>query len=621
MSDGPAKPDLSPLHERYDIVGELRGSGHDGFTTYIGTRRDGGTDVVVTVATAAADDNNALSHLASDTKLLSGVRHPHLARVIDGVWLGDGAYAVVSERVRGTTLAERLDRGERVANPRIALLLQEVAAVLDWARAQGVVHRGVTPATIVVASDETDCFVSFVPTPIPLGGVPDACADARTIGLLTRDLLAGERLGDSTNAERGDGKSLATVRPDLAVRVLDETERMAACKQDGAAPDIPAFLATVASADVLKQAEVEMAALKEEYGEQHRAELKKCEDQRADMEQKSAEQTAVLAGEREDFEQAMAAERAKMEEERSRTEALLAQRQEHLSSVRAELERQREQLAGRLQELETKRVEFERLRAEAIAAGAAGAAIPAEPEPQNTNIKTKIAALPAAWSAARKERKERNARKEPEWQLPEIREPDPPKPPRRRPAWLVPAGLVLVLALLVVIAIGVERHNAPSSSSVATARASSGDSARLPRGGFLTQTAGGAVQQPFNGAPVARPGDTTRDTTSALSDSAQSAADSAAARALRHAAALAAARRAAQRDRERQAAEDSAARADTFIRRDSGGLPPIRPDSFMRRDSIARRDTLVRPDTIPSRPDTQPAQPARPDTTVSRSSR
>jgi hypothetical protein len=86
---------------------------------------------------------------------------------------------------------------------------------------------------------------------------------------------------------------------------------------------------------------------------------------------------------------------------------------------------------------------------------------------------------------------------------------------------------------------------------------------------------------------------------------------------------LAAARRAAQRDRDRdrQAAEDSAARADTFIRRDSGGLPPIRPDSFMRRDSIARRDTLVRPDTIPSRPDTQPAQPARPDTTVSGSSR
>src|SRR6185312_9695126 len=262
MSAGHATIDLAPLEARYEIVGELRGGGPHAYSTYFARRRDDGSEVIITVANATEGDNNALSHLASDTQLLRDSHHPNLPQVLDGIWLGSNAFAVVSERVRGRTLAERLDRGERIANPRIAVILQDVATVLDWARSQGVVHRGVTPETITFAAADNRAMVTLLPTPVPLDGVPKACADARTIGVLARDMLAGERLSDRP---RDDAPTLAQVRRDLATRVLDATERMVACRQDGEAPSIAAFLAVVASADVLKQAEVEMAALKEEY--------------------------------------------------------------------------------------------------------------------------------------------------------------------------------------------------------------------------------------------------------------------------------------------------------------------------------------------------------------------
>lgn len=610
MSAGHATIDLAPLEARYEIVGELRGGGPHAYSTYFARRRDDGGEVIITVANATEGDNNALSHLASDTQLLRDSHHPNLPQVLDGIWLGSNAFAVVSERVRGRTLAERLDRSERIANPRIAVILQDVATVLDWARTQGIVHRAVTPETITFAAADNRVMVTLLPTQIPIAAVPDACADARTIGILARDMLAGARLSDHSDDEP---TPLADVRPDLATRVLDATERMVACRQDGEAPSIAAFLAVIASADVLKQAEVEMAALKEEYQEQHQVELRKCEAEREAIEQRDAEQMAMLAGEREEFERTMADERAAIEAERAQFHESMTERQKQLAGVRAELEQERAKLEARLAELETRRAEVERLRDEAIAAGANVASI----EP--SIVSAPFAPVRGAANALASIVAERIARSQREVP-PSIDEPERIEraAPARvgRPRWYIPAGAAALLAVLIAIAVMLD-HRAPSPITPATAVLDSGG---LPRAGFLTQSAGGTVGRSLSGSPAADSLSSANAAdsvpTADLTDSAQAAADSAAARALRRAAAIAAQRR-AEATRARQAAEAAAARAaaDSTVRRDTLGefIRPVRPpvsdtivrrDTMFRRDTLPRRDTLVRPDTSRPRADT-----------------
>src|SRR5690242_7091343 len=109
--------DLRGLESDYEIRGELRGTAAARY--YIGRRKqDGAEDVVITVFRAPkGGGNNALSHFASDVQILMSNRHPAIPRVIDGRWLGNDAYAVVTERVTGTSLDELLDRGEQFSNP------------------------------------------------------------------------------------------------------------------------------------------------------------------------------------------------------------------------------------------------------------------------------------------------------------------------------------------------------------------------------------------------------------------------------------------------------------------------------------------------------------------------
>ena len=101
MSDRPQAPDLGQLKARYEIVGELRGT--DDARTYVARRREGGDNVVIMVAHAVrGDQSNGLSHFAADTQLLSRLRHPSFAHVIEGIWLGNDAFARVTEPINGT---------------------------------------------------------------------------------------------------------------------------------------------------------------------------------------------------------------------------------------------------------------------------------------------------------------------------------------------------------------------------------------------------------------------------------------------------------------------------------------------------------------------------------------
>ncbi|HEY4132779.1 MAG TPA: protein kinase, partial [Gemmatimonadaceae bacterium] len=258
MAETQGAPDLrmGGLSDRYEIRGELRGT--EAGRTYIGRPRDGSAEVAITVVSLPKGaNNNELSHFAADVNILETTSHPSLIRVLDGQWVGAGKneFSIVTERVQGESLAELLDRGERFSNPRIALMLQEVSGVLDWAREKGIVHRTVTPDTILFERDTNRLRMMFAPAPIPITGVATEAGDARTLGALAWAMFTGERY-DPTTAP----KSLGDVCPNLATRVIEATDRAIACKEGSTPPDIATFLGVIGSGDVMKQAEVEMAA-------------------------------------------------------------------------------------------------------------------------------------------------------------------------------------------------------------------------------------------------------------------------------------------------------------------------------------------------------------------------
>ena len=249
---------IGSLAEQYRVIGELRGP--EGVRRFVAVRNDDHREVVIDVIKVSGAVGNDLAHLAADVQLRSTLSHPKVPPILEGLWLDSNRYACISERIKGDTLQERLDRGDRPGTAEVATILNDVKAVLDWARAGGIVHRGVSPDSIIIEQDTNRLLVTLSPTPIPLAGLPGEVADARTLGAVAWSLFTGRRFVDD------DARPpLGEVCPNLAARVADATERILRARPSDRAPDAAAFIGIVAVGDVLKQAEVEFAALDEEF--------------------------------------------------------------------------------------------------------------------------------------------------------------------------------------------------------------------------------------------------------------------------------------------------------------------------------------------------------------------
>src|SRR4051812_22899953 len=98
-----------------------------------------------------ANDAEFLGRFERETRVMSKLAHPNCVSVVDfGVW--DSSPYLVMEYVSGTTLRALIDRG--ALPPKRALaLVRQIAAGLAHAHAQGVVHRDVKPANIMISEE------------------------------------------------------------------------------------------------------------------------------------------------------------------------------------------------------------------------------------------------------------------------------------------------------------------------------------------------------------------------------------------------------------------------------------------------------------------------------------
>lgn len=136
------------------------------------------------------------------------LRHDNVAAAIDAGAV-DGWRYFVTEHVEGTTLADALARGDTISRPRALEIAHDVARAIAHLEEVGVVHRGVSPASIVLSDAGPAKLTEFVWAKSRTPEEAETWFDADTEGAayVSPDRIRGDKGLDA----RGDVYSLGCV--------------------------------------------------------------------------------------------------------------------------------------------------------------------------------------------------------------------------------------------------------------------------------------------------------------------------------------------------------------------------------------------------------------------------
>src|SRR6195256_5276674 len=113
----------------------------------------------VKVLQETAPDPDTTARFRHEAQAIAQLRHPNILNVYDfGEYQGT-PYMIV-EFVPGGSLADRLSQGI-LDQPTAIKYLRGIAAGLDHAHAQGIVHRDVKPANVLLEKDDTPVLADF----------------------------------------------------------------------------------------------------------------------------------------------------------------------------------------------------------------------------------------------------------------------------------------------------------------------------------------------------------------------------------------------------------------------------------------------------------------------------
>jgi eukaryotic-like serine/threonine-protein kinase len=101
----------------------------------------------------AGGDARGLSRLRREALVGASVSHSNLVSIYDIVTSEDGDQMIVMEYVRGEALSEALKRSGKLSESEALRVLVGVSSALDVIHRQGIVHRDVKPANILLADE------------------------------------------------------------------------------------------------------------------------------------------------------------------------------------------------------------------------------------------------------------------------------------------------------------------------------------------------------------------------------------------------------------------------------------------------------------------------------------
>ncbi len=197
----------SRLAERYVVLRRL-GSGGMATVFLAEDERLGRRVAIKRLHTDAPEAS--LKRFRREARLGAALNHPNFVAVYDTLATEDGAL-ILMEYVEGSTLAELAAAGPM--RPQRALpILRALAAALDHAHAEGVVHRDVKPANVLVRDDGV---VKLADLGIAKAiGATQITSEGSVVGTLP--YMAPERLrGPGSGGPESDIYSLAAVAYEL----------------------------------------------------------------------------------------------------------------------------------------------------------------------------------------------------------------------------------------------------------------------------------------------------------------------------------------------------------------------------------------------------------------------
>jgi eukaryotic-like serine/threonine-protein kinase len=226
------------LAGRYRALGRL-GSGGSA-TVYLAEDERLGRRVAVKRLHGGVADDDLIKRFRREARLGAALNHPNLVTVYD-IASDDEGVVIVMECVEGHTLRDEIARGP-VAPERALPILRGVAAALDHAHAQGVLHRDVKPGNILLREDGAVKLADL--------GIATAAEHTRitragsVVG--TASYIAPERLDGAAGGPPADVYALAAVafetltgrRAVEGANALEVARRMAAAPP----PDLRDFL-------------------------------------------------------------------------------------------------------------------------------------------------------------------------------------------------------------------------------------------------------------------------------------------------------------------------------------------------------------------------------------------
>jgi len=206
MSGPPqAEPELGERIGPYRLEAVL---GEGGMGVIYRAARDPGGELVAlkVLRRELSGDDTYRRRFERECRIAAGISHKHLVRVIASGET-DGRPYLASEYIAGRTLADLVADEGQLSVPVVMRLAAELATGLDTLHGEGLVHRDVKPANVIVATSGATYLTDF-------GVARSAAATVLTkpghvVGTL--DYLAPEVIRGSTAGPAADIYSLGCV--------------------------------------------------------------------------------------------------------------------------------------------------------------------------------------------------------------------------------------------------------------------------------------------------------------------------------------------------------------------------------------------------------------------------